>query len=79
MKHSYAFLLICFIACIIALAKSTIPDTPCAIPSHIPGNGFNSIPDANTTINEINIVQFKIFAFVLLLINLHSAGKPRHI
>ena len=69
MKHfNYFLFLICFNPWIIALTKSTIPDTPWVMPIHIPGNGFNKIPVANTTINAIIIVQFKMFVFVLLLI-----------
>jgi len=40
--------------------KSTNPDMACVMPIHMLGNGLTSMPEKNTKMSEINIVQFKI-------------------
>ena len=50
----------------LALMKSTNPDTPCVIPIHIPGNGLSKIPVPNTNTSEIIIVQFKMIVFLFI-------------
>ena len=54
------YLLICFKICTLALMKSTNPDMACVMPIHMLGKGLTKIPEKNTKMSEINIVQFKI-------------------